>query len=263
MTNFIKEKYLKVNKELIIAHRGESETAPENTLSSIKLAWELNDDAVEVDVRLTKDKQVVVFHDANTKRLSGKYKWIFKTNLNELKKLDIGKYKSEKYTGEQIPTLQEVLRTVPNGKKIIVEIKARSGMVPYLKDIISNSGLQTNQIEIISFNFKTLIEVRKKMPDISVFWILALDYNWFSKIFHTSVDKIILKAKKQHLHGLDLWAGEMLNAEMIRKIKAADLKIYAWTLDDPEKARALFEFDVDGITTNRAYWLRNQLNEFK
>ena len=61
---------MSLNKCLIIAHRGESYDAPENTLSAINLAWEYGADAIEVDIRISKDRQIVVFHDANTRRIS-------------------------------------------------------------------------------------------------------------------------------------------------------------------------------------------------
>lgn len=248
-----------MQKKLIIAHRGESFIAPENTLSSVNLAWENGADAVEVDVRLTKDNQVVVIHDANTWRVSRKFIWIRKTNFNVLRKLDVGKYKSIKYKGERIPTLDEILNTVPNGKKILIEIKSDPKIVSYLKNLINASELESKQIEIISFKLSTLIEVRKQLPKLSVLWILALDYFWILKLFRPSIDGIILKAIKYNINGLDLWAGEMLDVEGVKKIKSAGLKLYIWTVNDPKKAKNLFDIGVDGITTDRTKWLKKQL----
>ncbi|MCK5168680.1 MAG: glycerophosphodiester phosphodiesterase [Bacteroidales bacterium] len=253
----------KMHKQLIIAHRGESFNAPENTLSSINLAWENGADAVEVDIRLTKDNQVVVIHDAHTWRVSRKFRWISNTELKELKKLDVGESKDIKYKGERIPTLKEVLNTVPNGKKILIEIKSERKIIPYLKNVINNSALQTNQIEIISFTLGTLIEVRKQLPKFSVFWILALDYSWIRKFFRPSINRIILKAIKYNMNGLDLWAGRMLDSEVVKKIKSAELKLYTWTVNNPEKAKTLFDMGVDGITTDKAKWLKDQLKSFK
>lgn len=265
MNNILKEDCLKLKviqkmqKQLIIAHRGESFIAPENTLSSINLAWKNGADAVEVDVRLTKDNKVVVIHDAHTRRVSRKLRWISNTELEELKRLDVGKYKNRMYKGERIPTLQEVLDTVPNGKKILIEIKSDRKIIPYLKNVINNSALQTNQIEIISFKLKTLIEVRKQLPKFSVFWILALNYSWIQKFFRPSINSIILKAIKYNINGLDLCVGRMLDTEVVEKIKSAELKLYTWTVNNPEKAKSLFDMGVDGITTDRAGWLKNQL----
>lgn len=252
-----------MNKQLIIAHRGESFLAPENTLAAINLAWELGADAIEVDIRLSKDKQIVVFHDANTKRISGEYKKIKNTYLEKLKKLDVGKHKGEKYIGEKIPTLSEVLKTVPDGKRILIEIKSSSEIIPFLKKEIESSTLKAEQVEIISFNIKTLAEVRSHIPQLTIFWILALDYYWIQKMFHSSINRIIRKAKKYEIDGLDLWAGKRINNELVNKINMANLSIYTWTIDNPEEAQKLLNMGVNGITTNRAGWMKDQLSKFQ
>ncbi len=248
-----------MQKQIIIAHRGESFEAPENTLSSVNLAWENGADAVEIDIRLTKDNQILVIHDFNTKRVSGKYINIKNSNLNELQSLDVGKFKNQKYQGEKIPTLQEVLETVLTGKKILIEIKSGRKIIPYLKNIIGNSGLKTNQIEIISFNLKTLIEVKNQIPQFSVFWVSAFKYGGIFSFFKMPINKIISKAIKYNMDGLDLLAGNMLDAKMVKKIKSAGLKLYTWTVNNPEKAQYLFNAGVDGITSDRAKWIKNQL----
>lgn len=249
-----------MKNQLIIAHRGESFLAPENTLAAINLAWERGADAIELDVRLSKDKQVVVFHDANTKRISGKYKRIRNTDVEELKKLDVGKYKSEKYIGEKIPILSEVLKTVPDDKKILIEIKSGSEIIPFLKKEIESSTLKAEQVEIISFNIETLAKVRSHIPQLRVFWIIALDYYWIQKLFHLSINRIIRKAKKYEINGLDLWAGKKINNDLVHKINMANLSIYTWTVDNPEEAQDLLNMGINGITTNRAGWMKDQLN---
>jgi len=251
-----------MNKKLIIAHRGESFIAPENTLSSINLAWENGVEAVEVDVRLSKDNQVVVIHDSNTWRVSRKLKWISNTELKELKSIDIGKLKNSKFKGEKIPTLHEVLSTVPKGGKIIIEIKSGRRIIPFLKTVINKSMLKPDQIEIISFNFKTLIEVRKQLSQYSIYWIRELDYYWISRIFRPSINRIISKTIKYNLNGLDLWTGRMLDKDVVKKIKSADLKLYIWTVNKPKKAKSLFDMGVDGITTDRAGWIKDQLESY-
>ena len=252
-----------MDNQLIIAHRGESFDAPENTMVAINMAYEKDADAVEIDIRLTKDNEIVVIHDANTWRVSRKFRWIRNTELNTLKSLDVGKYKGGEYIGEKIPTLHEALSTVPKGKKILIEIKSSSKIIPFLKNVIDDSKLQADQIEIISFNLKTLIKVRKLLPQYSVFWIRSLDYYWIRKLFRPSIKRIIKKAIKYKIHGLDLWAGQMLNFKVIRKIESAELKIYTWTVNNPQKAKWLFDMGVDGITTDKVNWLKNQLETYK
>ena len=144
---------MKKTKPLIIAHRGESYDAPENTLASINLAWQRGAEAVEIDVHLSKDNNVIVIHDASTKRVSGKSGRIKNLTLDEIKNLDVGSWKNEKYKNEKIPTLEEVLKTIPPNKKLIIEIKSGVKILPFLKIEIKRANLKPNQIEIISFSY--------------------------------------------------------------------------------------------------------------
>ena len=102
---------------LIVAHRGSSFEAPENTLPAFRLAWEQGADAIERDFLLTKDDQIVCIHDASTKRLSDKNLVVSKSTFEELRALDVGAWKHEKFKGTKIPTISEVFATIPKGKK--------------------------------------------------------------------------------------------------------------------------------------------------
>src|SRR5438477_1876233 len=92
----------------IVAHRGESADAPENTLAAFRLAWERHDDAIELDVHLTADGQLIVCHDPDTRRTTGVKKVIKETPLAELRELDAGRWKGPQWAGEKLPTLDEV-----------------------------------------------------------------------------------------------------------------------------------------------------------
>src|SRR5438034_6344625 len=108
----------------IIAHRGASHDAPENTLAAVHLAWQQNADAVEIDVHLSKDGKLVVIHDATTKRTCGVSHKVRELTLAELKSLDAGKWKGRQWVGETIPTLDEVLDIVPKGRGLVIEMKS-------------------------------------------------------------------------------------------------------------------------------------------
>lgn len=244
---------------LIIAHRGESYDAPENTLVSINLAWERYADAVEIDIHLTKDNRIVVIHDATTKRTGNISKRIKKSTVEELKKLDVGFWKDKKYSNEKIPTLDEVLKTVPHNKKLIIEIKSDIKTLPFLKNILSTSNLKANQIEIISFNYSIVSSAKKMMPQYKVLYLADLDYNWFSKIISPSIKKLIDKAKKANLDGLNVWAGNLLDQQFIQKVKSENLLLYVWTVNNINKAKILVSWGIDGITTDRAQWLKDKL----
>lgn len=250
-----------MNKSLIIAHRGESYNAPENTLASINLAWERGAEAVEIDVRLSADNQIVAIHDSSTKRTGNKSYKIKKHSLVELKQLDVGSWKHNKYIGEKIPSLTEILETIPNGKKLIIEIKSDIEVLPFLKQEIENSNLKTEQIEIISFNYDIVLKAKKILHEHTVLYLADLDYTWYTRLLSLSVEKLIEKVKLGNLDGLNVWAGKLLTEEFASKVKSAGLLLYVWTVNDPGHAKKLISWGIDGITTDRAEWMKNQISD--
>jgi len=141
------------SKPLIIAHRGESFDAPENTLAAINLAWERGAEAVEIDIQFSKDRELVVIHDTDTKRLAGIDKKVVDQTLEELKKLDVGVWKAIQFKDEKIPTLKEVLDTIKNGKRLIIEMKSGPETISILKPTLQETQLLPEQIEIIGFEW--------------------------------------------------------------------------------------------------------------
>jgi len=225
-------------RDFIIAHRGESFDAPENSLSAIKMAWERGAKAVEIDVHLTRDNEIVVIHDYDTLRVSGVKKVIQKTTFTELQEVNIGFYKDKKWGEERIPRLTDVLNTVPDHGKILIEIKSNSRILEKLQEILAHSILRDSQIEIIAFDIKTLALAKKKMPAFKMLWLMDLD-------------------------GIDAWAGKLLDKKFISEIKKNDLLVYSWTVNSPQKARALIDYGVDGVTTDRAAWMIAEIAQLK
>src|SRR6476646_10554366 len=97
----------------VIAHRGESADAPENTMAAFRLAWERKVRAIELDVHLTGDGKLIVVHDADTKRVAGTKRIIKESTLDDLRSLDAGRWKGARWAGEKMPTLDEALATIP------------------------------------------------------------------------------------------------------------------------------------------------------
>jgi len=246
---------------LIIAHRGESADAPENTLASVNLAWQRNDDAVEIDIHLTADNEIVVIHDYITKRTGNVNLKIKNSTLKQIRKVDVGLFKDSKWKGEKIPLLSEVLKTIPPGKKIIIEIKSNKKIIPFLKEELIKFNLKPDQVEIISFSFSTVKESKKQLSQFRALWLLNLDYNWFTKLTSLSGAALLRKAKKSGFDGVNAFAGKRLTEQFIEKAKSLNLLVYTWTVDNPEKALQLAKMSVDAITTNRCYWLKTQLTE--
>jgi glycerophosphoryl diester phosphodiesterase len=246
------------NKELlIIAHRGESYDAPENTLASINLAWKRDADAVEIDVQLTKDEKIVLIHDKTTLRTGGKYKRIASNNYDELLKIDVGKFKDTKWKDEKIPLLDNVIVTIPKNKILFVEIKSDKRIIKPLQNLFEQKNINPAQIKFIGFNLSTMKLLKETFSEIGAYWIVE-GKNYKSK---DNLKETISKCKSARLDGLDVQARKYLNEDVINSVKNSGLRIYTWTVDHPERAKQMYLEGIDGITTNRAGWLKNKLKE--
>jgi glycerophosphoryl diester phosphodiesterase len=243
----------------IIAHRGASSDAPENTLSSVKLGWQQKADAVEVDIYLTKERQIVVMHDGNTKRVAGVDKPVVEQTLAELKFLDVGRWKGQAWSGEKIPTLAEVLATIPKEKRMLVEIKCGPEILPELKQVVGESGKSPEQIAFISFSMDVCAAVKKQMPEHRVYFLSGFSQNEKTHAWTPTAEELITSTKKAGIDGVDLACAEPLDRKFISEIKAEGLAVYVWTVDDPDVARRMKDAGVDGITTNRPAFLRERL----
>jgi len=249
---------LKNNNFIIIAHRGESYDAPENTHASINLAWKRNDDAVEIDIQITKDERIVAIHDKSTLRTGGKLKRISSNTYADLLLVDVGKFKSKKWRSERIPVLDDVIDKVPENKILFIEVKSDYRIVKPLKNLIRQKVLGLNQIKFIGFDINTMKLIKESLPGFKSYWITEGKHYKSKSALKSSLEE----CKAAGLDGLDVQARKYLNSEVIQYVKNNGLKIYTWTVDDPVRAKQLYTDGIDGITTNRASWLKNRLNEF-
>ncbi len=241
----------------IIAHRGASYLAPENTMASVMLGWEKGAD-VEVDVYLTKDNRIVVIHDETTERTAGTDVNVAESTSDELRKLDVGSFKSEEYAGEQIPFLADIVKTIPPGQKLYVEIKCGQEILPYLRELLAQSG-KMSRIVIIGFDLET-VTMSKEMIDVPTYWLKGTEKIKETEQWIPHDPQLAQTAKNKGLDGLDVhYAG--VNKEFTDAVKALGQKLYVWTVDDPEDAIRLIRLGVDGITTNRPGRLREQVKD--
>ena len=230
----------------IIAHRGASFDAPENTMAAVKLGWAQNADAVEVDVHLSKDQRLMVIHDKDTRRTSGKDLLVKDTNSDELRKLEVGSFKDVKYSGEKIPYLEEVFASLPVGKQLFVEIKCGAEAVPVLKSLIEKYPVE-GEIVVISFNYDVITAMDEHLPEVPAYWLIGrLDFK--------SWDDIVEKTKEAGAIGLNLHHS-LIDKKSMKIFKKAGFPVYCWTVDDPDVAKKMVELGVKGITTNRPEWL--------
>jgi glycerophosphoryl diester phosphodiesterase len=152
------------SQPLVIAHRGSSAYAPENTLAAFQLAAEQQADAIELDVDLTRDGHVVVMHDAAIDRTTDGSGYVGDLTLTEIRQADAGAWKDAAFKGERVPLLEEVLEAVGQQLLINVEIKDRSllgnGLEAQVAALIAKHNL-IDRVLISSFNPFSLRRVKR------------------------------------------------------------------------------------------------------
>ena len=243
----------------IIAHRGASHDAPENTLESVRLGWAQGADAVEVDVYLSRDGHIVVHHDDTTKKLAGVDRKVVEQTLAELRRLDVGAWKGAKWKGVRIPKLDDVLATIPESRRMYVEVKCGPEIVPGLAKAFRRSGKKPGQLVLISFNYEVVKQAKATMPGIECFYLSSFKPDEETGKLKPSAKELIGKAKAAKLEGLNVSYKGLANEAFIREVQAAGLELFTWTVNSPAEARRLAKLGINGITTDRPGWLREQM----
>ena len=246
-------------RTIIIAHRGESHLAPENTLAAFNLAWKQGADAVELDVHLTADGHLIVCHDDNTRRTAGRKLVIRQSTLADLRALDAGAWKGAQWAGQKLPTLMEVLDTIPENRRLFVEVKVGPEAVPALKKTVEASGKRAEQVVVIGFQPAVIAEVKRQMPEHRAFLLIDVRPDQRKGRRSPTVEEVIAAAREVKADGVDLSIGPVVDRSFVEKLRQAGLEVYVWTVDSPEVARRLIGFGVAGVTTNRAAWMKEQL----
>lgn len=241
-------------RPLVIAHRGASALAPENTLPAFVLGWKLGADAVECDVRLTGDSHVVCLHDANTKRTSGQSLAVAQHDYAELRALDAGSWKGANFCGTHIPLLSELLAYVPPNRQLLIEIKCGIEILPVLLEVIEAAPVVLEQLTVISFDAAVIAELKALQPKLRAYWLLDVGANWLGRS-KLKLEQVLAELAELRADGLGLRAHCGIHREMVETILRAELDLNIWTVDDPVEARRLASFGVSSITTNRPEWL--------
>jgi len=244
----------------IIAHRGASFDAPENTLASVNLAWSQNIHHVEVDVKLTKDNIIVVFHDDTTMRYNQVDRLLNQYSLEELSTIDVGIFKGEQWKNESIPTLEQVLKTIPKNGTLVVELKDGPEMESALVKLKKQNTEVWRQLEFISFNYETICMTKKIFPNNKCLWLLDLDYDSETSKNIPSNKEIIHKVKQHNLDGIDVFAGNVANKSFFKTMQQENFEIYLWTINKVAHAKQYLPYSPQGLTTDRPKWMKEQLN---
>lgn len=244
---------------LLIAHRGASGDAPENTLAAFELAWQQGADGIEADFRLTGDGCVVCLHDATTGRTAGIDITLAAASLAELKLLEFGAWKGTGWQGERIPTLEEVLGQLPAGKMLFIELKSGPEIIEPLRRILHVSGVPVQQLRLLAFDPQLVAILKKQLPAIRV--CLNLDYNWSMRrlAWSPSREEILATLERCGADGLSSMAHSQLDAQLTAELHNSGKEVHIWTVDSARAARHYRNMGVDSIMTNRPGLLRSRL----
>jgi glycerophosphoryl diester phosphodiesterase len=238
----------------VIGHRGASEDAPENTLSSVKESFKQGSDGVEIDIRLTKDNHVVCIHDKNSLRTSGEFLIISETRFNALKKLDVGSWKSKKWKNERIPLLEEVLKVIPDKKEIFIEVKTGTEIIEPLINALNRSNINLSDVSIISFNREVIKKIKSRMSEITGNLLIAFDPE---VNLEQGLGDLL---KSINADGVGAQNHQNLNSSLVKEVHNLRKKIHVWTVNDQEEANKFELMGINSITTNRPKLIKKSLN---
>lgn len=225
---------------MIIAHRGISLDLPENSLSAFNASWAVGVDGIEGDFHLTRDGSIVCIHDDNTSRVCNKNLVICNSTLQELKELNL-QCEGKNHLNIKIPTLTEVLKTVPSGKKIFIEIKCGVEILSPLIKELSRSKINSNQVVIISFDRQVVKELKEMAPEYKA--LLLYSYEEGREVSSLINEMFDIKAD-------GIGTDNELSKEFVEKVIISGLEYHSWTIDNADTANQLISWGSNSITTN-------------
>ncbi|MBA4309799.1 MAG: hypothetical protein C0425_05635 [Chlorobiaceae bacterium] len=249
------------DKPLVIAHRGASSYAPENTLAAIKKGIELGAHYVEIDVRMTKDGKLVLIHDAKVNRTTDGEGNVNELTLSEIKLLDAGSWFDPKFKNEKIPTLDEVFSILDAATTLIIELKDDpKNISKMINKVIRTAREQGQKKKIIlkSFNPKVLEEIRKQAPEFPLIYVYAIRIPFLNYTFGTRLsteDLFSLNVDYLQPHSLLLTEG------FVKDAQAKGYKIIAWDVDSKNNMKRMIRIGVDAIETNQPELLMKIIKE--
>ncbi|MEE3398521.1 MAG: glycerophosphodiester phosphodiesterase family protein [Eubacterium sp.] len=241
-----------LDKVTITAHRGDSSSAPENTLAAFEKAIENGADIIELDVRETKDGEIVVMHDENLKRTCGVNKKVGKLTYEELLEYSpTAKCKGEDkelYKDEKIPTLREAIELVGDRAIINIELKPAKTdkkFVQKVVEIIQEYEYYDNCL-VTSLNYGSIKKIKLKDSRIKTVYTMAVAMGDFYSLEYA--DGFSIKAR-------------YINNDVVKQAHSLGKEVYAWTIDDPNTLESMMLMDVDSIITNKPAEMRKAMYE--
>lgn len=244
----------------IVAHRGASYDAPENTLASVREAVKQGADGIEMDYYLSSDGKIICIHDKDTQRTAGEKLEVSKTPFDKLRSLDVGSWKDKRWSDEKIPTLDEVLAAMPPGTKPVIELKIGPEIVKPMANVIARSSISPEDVIIISFDAATIAECERLVPQYRTHWLCGYKEHDDGRVTPMAKD-ILASMKRSHADGFGSQAKpDHFDAKFIEELRVGGCdEFHVWTVDDAKTARFYQDLGAKWITTNRPGRLREQL----
>jgi glycerophosphoryl diester phosphodiesterase len=249
----------KKHKVMVIAHRGFSGIAPENTLTAFKKAIEIGADMIELDVMLSKDGELVVIHDKTVNRTTNGKGKVSDFTLGELKKLDAGTWFKKHFKDEKIPSLEEVLDLAKNKILLNIEIKKdaynpekKKGGVEEKTVLLLEKYNMNSQVIVSSFNPHIVKRIKEFEPEISTAFLYRYRIN-------KGLIKIVHNLNVDALNPGKRFFTKKASAE----VHQSDLKINIYTINQKREMAKFIKMGVDGIITNYPDRLFEVLEDLK
>ncbi|WP_431794647.1 glycerophosphodiester phosphodiesterase [Bacillus altitudinis] len=235
----------------IIAHRGSSSAAPENTIAAFDVAVKQGADYIELDVQMTMDQHVVVIHDDTVDRTTNGNGLVKSYTLDQLKKLDAGSWFDQQYTNERIPTLQEILERYSQRIGILIEIKHPKRQIGIEKAVarIINRFAYSRHIMIQSFDVHALQRIKAFAPSLRTALIIKPDAFKLTKRKLTTYSSLAncLNMKKT-----------MINRWWIDRIHTFGMDVFIWTVKDQKTADRIKKYPIDGVVTDNPLFFQKE-----
>ncbi|PYU78888.1 MAG: hypothetical protein DMG51_18110 [Acidobacteria bacterium] len=225
---------------LVIAHRGASGNAPENTMAAFKKAVALGANFIETDLQLSRDARFVAIHDATVNRTTNGQGTVHEMTLTELRRLDAGSWFGSEFAGERIPTLEEILAfSKKNDVVFYLEIKPGGswGGDHALIGALRESG-EIPRAVVISFDAAIVLSLRKIEPTLMT-----------GLLYDGQIDNPLEKAVAIGARQLAV-RGDLVTPALIAEARRKDLQVVCWTVNHPAHMRMLAAAGVDGIMSD-------------
>lgn len=235
---------------LNIAHRGASAQAPENTMAALEKAVELGADAIELDLHVSRDGELVVIHDVTLDRTTDGRGPVHTHSLQELKQLDAGRWFGESFAGQRIPTLAEVLDRFAGKVPLALEVKAGSAFFPGIEERVVSALREhqvLSQVAVASFDHHALFRLKELEPCLRTAALLVGRPMSMSAV-----------AGPSKVDAMALECGLVTKTE-IDACRASGLQLVVWVVNEPAQMRHFIDLGIDGIITDRPDLLRHAL----